>query len=183
MSSDSTKKRRIADGSNDNIGLGSDEASTAAIIAEMKEHLMCMQNKMDGMQSEMDGMKSRLSHMDELEKKCQRQEGKCNILEDKCDSLQRSIEILNEENKWEYSAPPIPTSHWTSLDFDADYIDDMEELVKEIKSYASELRSGVYHEIDLGEETPEDNLNGGRILQYDDILLPHWRELANAIQH
>ena len=184
MSSDSIKKRKIADegSNNDDNGVDSDESSTAAMIAEMREHMMCMKNKMDGMQSEMDGMKSRLSRMDELEKKCQQQEEKFNILEERCDSLQRSVEILSKESTWEYSAPPIPTSHWTGLGFDEEYIEDMLELAIGIKRYTCELRSGKYHEISLGEETQEDNLNGGRIMQFDDLLLPHWKELANAIQ-
>ena len=186
MSSDSTKKRRIADevsNNNDDNGVGIVGSSTTAIIAEMKEHMREMQNKMDGMQNEMNGMKSRLSRMDELEDKCQHQEEKCNTLEDRCDSLQRSIQILNKENKWEYSAPPIYTSHWTGLGFDEDYIDDMEALVKAIRNKTNIIREerGRMECITLGEES---NSNGaaGTLLQYDKVILPHWKELATALQ-
>ena len=50
-SPDSIKKRRIAGGSNNDDNVSSDGSSTTAIIAEMKEYMMCMQNKIDGMQS------------------------------------------------------------------------------------------------------------------------------------
>jgi len=174
MSSDSTKKRRIADegSNNDDNGVGSDGSSTAAIIAEMKEHLMCMQNKMDGMES-------RLSRMDELEKKCQQQEERCNILEDKCDSLVSGMKVLMKENKWEYSAPPIPTSHWTGLGFDAVYIESMEDLVHEIRNKTNIMRE----EEDMDCITLGDSSNvSGTVLQYDNVLLPHWEELATALQ-
>ena len=172
MSCDSTntKKRRISTG---NSGGDDDGSSTAAMmIAKMKEHMICMQNKIDGMQSEMNGMKSRLSRMDELEQKC-------SILEEKCDYFERGMKILIKENKWEYSAPSIPYRHWIDLGFGEDYIEDMESLLSTIKSRCSALRKG---EGNIGDSTVHLESPSGTLLRYDDALLPHWKEFATALQ-
>jgi len=186
-----------------------ESGTLSAILAEMKD-MKCKLSRMDElesksalMQNEIDSMKDRVSHVKELESRStllqnelditKRQcnflqnemngmKDKCTYLETKCDSLERSVEILSKESTWEYSAPEIPESHWDNLEFDEEYIENMLELANGIKRFTCELRSGEYHEISLGEETDEDILNGGRFVQHDDILLPHWKELANAIQ-
>jgi len=182
-SPDSTKKRRVATGNNsgggvDNNGLDDDGITMSTILA-----------KLNDMQNEMNGMRSRLSRMDELEKKYHRQEDKCTALETKCntlekkcthldarcESLQRSVQILGQESTWEYSAPPVPLSHWRGLP--ENHIDQMQKLLTDIYEYTSDLRGDEQ----LG------NICLGRpysdiLLQHDDILLPHWRELANALQ-
>ena len=157
------------------------------------------------MQNEMNGMKSRLSRMDELEKKYQRQEDECKLLkancntlekkcttlekkctnlDTRCDSLQRSVQILSKESKWEYSAPPIPDSHWRGLP--EEDIGGMERLLRLIEGYAGALRGGRWSDgeqvdkICLGQESP-DNVEID-MLHHDDVLLPHWEEFANALQ-
>ena len=124
------------------------------------------------MQKEMDGMRDRLSRMDELETKYEQQEERCN-------SLQRSIQILSAENKWEYSAPPIPRSHWTDQGFDEYYIDQIENLLDDMQECTCLLRSGKCTDIALNHSIINNETD---ILQHDDKLLPHWMELANAIQ-
>ena len=199
-SPDSIKKRRIATtgnsgggGGNDN-GIVDDGSTTMSkILAKMND----MQNEMNGMKSELDSckssrdamqkemntMKNRLSHIDELEKKCDTLETKCNVLEKKCihldtrcDSLQRSVQILSKESKWEYSVPPIPDSHWRG--FDEYYIEQIQNFLSDIKRKTCELRSGkeLGGSIYLGFADDEDPL------QHDDILLPRWKEFANALQ-
>ena len=138
---------------------------------------------MDELENEVDGMKSRLSHVDELEKKCQIQEenmdkleSKCKALEGKCNSLERSIQILIKEQKWKYAAPSIPKSYWDR----PEDIEGMGYLLKQMKDRTVELRSGRNIQQHI-------LLNGGfegteTVLLYDDILLPHWKELANALQ-
>ena len=183
MSTNNTTKKRKVD-SDDESGI-----SLAAVLAEMQE-MKSKLSRMDelesrciSMQNEMDGMKGRLSRMDELEKKCQQQEEKCNILEDRCDSLQRSIEILNKESTWKYSAPSIPNSHWTGLGFNAEYIECMDELVKEIRNTTITLRNGEYIEyVTFGEASSENGDDVVNVLQLDNLLLPHWREFTTALQ-
>ena len=180
MSSNNTTKKRKVDSDESGISL-------AAVLAEMQEmksklsrmdelesRCINMQNEMDGvksrstiMQNEINSMKDRISHIDELE--------------NKCDSLQRSVEILSKESSWEYSAQSIPNSHWTDLGFDAEYIQDMTCLVNEIRNKTCRMRNGeCIQYITLGEESPEDA--AGTLLQYDDVLLPHWKEFITALQ-
>jgi len=91
---------------------------------------------------------------------------------------------LIKENDWEYSAPPIPTSHWTGLGFDEVYIECMEDLVDEIRKKTSTIREegGYMDYITLGVESPGNDDDTVTFLLYDNGLLPHWKELATALQ-
>ena len=145
MSSPETtmKRKAAADGhqgggdceSNAATDEGATTLALASILAEMKD-----------MRLEMKDMKGRTN---ELESKCQMQEknmdklkSKCKMLEVKCDSLERSMQILIKEQKYEYSGPYIPTSHWIDQGLDVDYIEGMEHLLRQVKDGAIELRSG-----------------------------------------
>jgi len=102
----------------------------------------------------------------------------CQSLETKCSSLERSISILTKESKWEYSVPDIHRSYWIDKGYSDDYSDDMEELIEDMKSLCSQLRSGECTSfITLGGHE-----NGLLLDNDDDVLLPHWEELANALQ-
>ena len=119
------------------------------------------------MQNEINNMKDRISHIDELE--------------NKCGLLQRSIQILSKENKWEYSTCPKPDSYWIERGFDEDYIDSMKELMSEIIRNTIRLRKKECIEyITLGVASPDNDV--GTLLQYDDALLPHWKEFTTALQ-
>ena len=133
---------------------------------EMEAQAVSMQKEMDdakaravSIQDEMDSMKTRLAQFDEMEARCE--------------SLERSIKILIDEQKWEYSAPDIPTSYWDERGFDQDYIEDMKNFLTQIKDVTCELISGsdIRNEwIGLGNEDSD-----ATALLYDDLLLPHWK--------
>ena len=148
-----------------------DGTTLASILAEMKD-----------MKSEMNGMKGRLSRMDELEKKCQIQEENCQLLKAECGSLERSMQLLIKEQKWEYSAPSIPAIYWVNEGLDAEHIEGMGYLLEQLEGRTAELRSGrnIQNSILLSGGFEDDNDN--TVLLHDDILLPHWEELANALQ-
>ena len=160
-SADSTKKRKVECPDDTAQLTAADEGSMVDIIAQMR--------------SEMNDMKSShllsKSRIDELENKCE-------VLETKCSSLERSIGILTKESKWEYSVSDIHRGYWIDKGYSDDYADDMEELIEEIKSLCSQLRSGKYTSfITLGGH------ENGLLLDNDnDVLLPHWEEFANALQ-
>ena len=125
-SPDSTKKRRLAvdNSDGDDSGIVDDGSSTA-----MSKILA----KLNDMETEMNGMNSRLSRMDELEGRCNTMQNemdslqkKCTNLDARCESLELSVQILSDENKWEYSAPPVPLSHWRG--FNEDYINQMQKF-------------------------------------------------------
>ena len=178
MSSDTAKKRKVAAKEYD---CGSDHTAVAGvedIIAEMKARMTRMQN-------EMNSMRERLSNVDKLESKTSSMQNEIddmkrenNFLKTKCSSLEISVSILVKEQTWEYSAPGIPIGYWAEGGFDEDYIEEMESFLDDIKRATIALRKdGINNNlIFLG------NPESATALLHDDALLPHWNELANAMQ-
>jgi len=175
---------------------------------ELESRCINMQNEMDGMKSKLsriDNMQANIdnqkSHIVSLESKCisleetcsslqssidnkqsqiDKLESKCMHLEDKCGSYEKSIELLKKANNWKYSAPSIPSNYWEEQGFDMNHVTHMVKLVNDFKDTSSWLRRRECRGIGLN--LWEDNDNGDPlILQYDNVLLPHWIELANAI--
>ena len=158
MSADTTKKRKTDGGDSQgdyDVEISDNGTTMAAVLAKIND----MESRYTSLQNEMNGMKD-----------------KCTYLENRCDSLERSVMVLSKESKWEWSVPPISFSNWR--DFDEDYLERIDSFLDAIKSNTHQLRSGECTDIHLsfGEDS-EDTL-----ISHDDILLPHWRELANAIQ-
>ena len=176
-SNDASKRRKLATNNNSN-GAGTMVArGMEDLIAEMRLHLTSLQTKMNemetnniSMQNEIDSTKSRLLQMNELDKKNK-------YLEARCSSLERSVKILVKEQKWEYSAPDIPDSYWTNCGFDEGYIAEMKQSLRQIKQTTCDLRNDEVggKGIILGEGIDI-------VLLYDDALIPHWKELINAMQ-
>ena len=112
----------------------------------------------------------------ECRDKCGSLERKYGVLEVRCSSLERSIQVLKKDVDWTYSAPDIPRSHWIEQGQDEDYAANVEECLMSIKCDADRIRSlGVDYSNCL------DNMDNMAIL-HDDALLPHFKELADAIQ-
>ena len=183
-SNDNTSKRRkVATNSNSNGG----EDRTAEVAAGVEDDVIAKMIKVH-MQNEKDSIRGRLLQMDELESKIASMQGEIGSLKDvnnflkaRCGSLERSVKILIQEQKWEYSAPDIPRSHWEERDFGEDYIQLMEDFLAHIKQATCDLRNGVLNNerIILGDSGDEEFET---TLLHDDLLLPHWKELANALQ-
>ncbi|KAL7525258.1 hypothetical protein ACHAXR_003189 [Thalassiosira sp. AJA248-18] len=130
------------------------------MLAKMEAHMNELENKCQSMQREMDGMKD-----------------KSQFLEAKCGSLERTLQSLTKCKEWEYSAPPVPSRHWTELGFDEDYIYRMDSFLEDVKIITCKLRGGEHlQDISLGDGRSDE------IMLYDDILLPHWREFVDALQ-
>ena len=149
MSSKAIKKRKVVAAKECSEGGDNTAAGVEDIIAEMKAQMTRTQNKMNeieaqavsmqkemdnakaravSMQDEMDSMKTRLAQFDEIEARCE--------------YLERSMKVLIDEQKWEYSAPDIPESYWDERGFDQDYIEDMKNFLTQIKDVTCKLRSG-----------------------------------------
>ena len=184
MSSDAAKKRKL----NDNIsGDTVVAAGVEDIIAEMKVQMTRMQNEMFRTLSQMDELKKENKMLEtgaasmQNEVTLLKNENKC--LKARCSSLERSMQILIKERKWEYSAPDIPESHWEERDFDEDYIACIECFLKDVKKKTCDLRNGGAA---LGVDNDDADIDLGTdidiVLLHDDLLLPHWKELTNAMQ-
>ena len=167
MSSETAKKRKRDGGGDEEPGRSGGGAGVEKVVAEMKTQMTRMENRMG-----------------ELERKCSSLEtsladakGKCEFFEARCESLESTVQVLIKEQKWEYSAPTIPTSHWVDQGFNEDYIEWMELFLREIKAKTCALRSGLcsHNDIDLGGAND-------MVLRHNDALLPHWKEFATALQ-
>ncbi|KAL7528646.1 hypothetical protein ACHAXR_002543 [Thalassiosira sp. AJA248-18] len=150
---------------------GHDVTPQNNMMAEMKAMMARMQN-------EMNSMKLQLNET----------EGRCHYLEARCGSLERTLKSLAKNQKWVYSAPDIPESHWTELGFDADYINKMHDFINRLKNLTCALRGGEHVNKRLGHGNSiylkggwDDDNQGPMILRHDSLLLPHWTELADAL--
>ncbi|EJK71066.1 hypothetical protein THAOC_07526 [Thalassiosira oceanica] len=112
-----------------------------------------------------------------LDRKSESLERSCDKLEARCNSLERSIQVLKNDVSWSYSAPDVPRDHWIEQGHDEDYADNVDWCIERIKGNAETIRSegeNVYCScLDY-----EDQL----AIMHDDALLPHYKELADAIQ-
>ncbi|EJK61823.1 hypothetical protein THAOC_17619 [Thalassiosira oceanica] len=94
----------------------------------------------------------------------------------RCAVNARSIQVLKKDVKWTYSAPDIPRSHWLNQGHGDQYIAEMTKIVKGIKRSTEKLRNGAVNDL------KQIFLKTAVSLAHDDILLPHWSELSDAIQ-
>ena len=123
MSSDTAKKRKVAAEEYDCGSVHTAVAGVEDIIAEMKSHIAGMQNKMNEMEIRAISTQNEATLLKKENKS----------LKTRCGSLERSMQILIKEQKWEYSAPDIPTSHWHNPHFDEEYIEEIESFLDDIK--------------------------------------------------
>ncbi|EJK52205.1 hypothetical protein THAOC_28551 [Thalassiosira oceanica] len=154
-----------------------DDMGLKALLDQHSEQMRRMQSQIDGLvainstlQARLDGQAgSQAREVDELRVKC-------NVLESRCSSLERSIQVLKKDVNWKYSAPDIPRSHWIDQGHDREYADNMKGCLRRIKGHVERIRNGenIYCTcLDY---------DGELTILHDDALLPHFKELADAIQ-
>ena len=93
----------------------------------------------------------------------------------RCDSLERSIQVLRKDINWTYSAHDIPRSHWIEQGHSEGDAANMEANIRHMKDEVERVRNGTRSGYNLLFE-------GNLSVQHDDALLPHFKELADAIQ-
>lgn len=89
----------------------------------------------------------------------------------------RDLMLMIEYQEWLYSSAQvvIPRSYWLSCGFDDEYAERMSTFLGRMRKYSHQLRRGdSIEEIDLWNRHQLSFL-------HDDILLPYWRELVNAL--
>jgi len=136
-------------------------------------------NEMKDMRKDMNGMKKEVT---KLTKKCNGMEkvqkdikssidndmsGRFDIVDEK----QKYHEMILKNQKWEYSASSLTVSYFDSIG--ADQRGEVEKFLKKIQKYTEEMRYGTSNgNIDL-------DFDG---VQYNEELLPHWKEFAAALK-
>ena len=86
----------------------------------------------------------------------------------KLDDRLKYHDILLQNQKWVYSAPRPSTEYWSTLDED----EQAEKFLKQIQQCTEEMRYGT------GDGKFEINAD----IPYNEELLPHWKEFANALE-
>ncbi|EJK59751.1 hypothetical protein THAOC_19988 [Thalassiosira oceanica] len=145
---------------------------------------MDLKNLLDRMQSQIDGLVAINSTLQarldgQAERQAQEVNGlreKCEVFESRCGSLERSIQVLKKDVDWSYSAPSIPRRHWIEQGHDEEYADKMEDILCRIKGDVTSIRNGETISCTCLD------YYGQMAVLHDDALLPHFKELADAIQ-
>ena len=147
----------------------------AAANKELEGRNAALEERCEALDRKYDALLGKLQAL--CREKCESLERSCDKLEVRCSSLERSIQVLKKDVSWKYSAPDIPRSHWTEQGRDEEYADIMEDCLSRIKMDAEVMRAGVesYYCRCLDNE-------GQLTILFEDALLPHFKELADAIQ-
>ncbi|EJK63383.1 hypothetical protein THAOC_15959 [Thalassiosira oceanica] len=184
---DEGRKRKLEASNNEGSPVASDDMGLKAFLDQHSEQMRRMQSQIAGLMAINITLQARLDG--QAESQAQEVNGlreKCDVLESKCGSLERSIQVLKKDVSWTYSAPSIPRSHWIGQGHDEEYADNMEGCLGCIKEEVERIRRGG--------EGLERIRRGGECLcecldyyhqmavLHDDSLLPHFKELADAIQ-
>mmetsp|Transcript_48462 Transcript_48462/g.58476 ORF Transcript_48462/g.58476 Transcript_48462/m.58476 type:complete len:407 (-) Transcript_48462:240-1460(-) len=166
MSSDDAKRRKL-----DGTGETELPSSFENMMTEMRTMIEQNCTQITRMQNE---QKQPALQQIELENRCQ-------YLEANCSSLERSLQVLAKDVKCQYSVPDIPMNHWNERGYDEVYVDSMVFLLAELRINTCNMRRGGYG---ASLYLQGDNAMN-RLIPHDDHLapvLPHWGELADAIQ-
>ena len=123
-----------------------------------------MQNRMDTIQNKnKERIDSMQTAIDALTKKNQELE---NTVKD--------LTLKNEYNEWSYTAEDIPASYWIEHGLVEEESAERNEFISTMKEYTHQLRQGESPKtIELAVVETD--------LLHDDILLPHWKELTDAL--
>ena len=152
----------------DSIGGETMSPTEEKSISPLSVHLVT--RVMEQMKIQIDGLLHRNSAL----------EAENRALGNRCKSLEQSIEVLSKDIDWKYSPPHIPRSYWLEQGFDDEYATEAMSFIEYLKDDAEEARNdadAMMEVVEIGASLPE-----GMILRYDDALLPHFAELADAIR-
>ena len=152
------------------------EAHTTREINRLKNELKSqMDEEMSGAYSEMEDMQEEIDSL-KLQLRMQQEDTKFALVEKSSTSSSTRID------NWEYPLSiETSTSYWIDRGFDLAYSRAVDELLRKIKCMTRDMRRGRYvHRIDLDVYFDDESEN--TILIHDDILLPHWRQLTDALE-
>ncbi|EJK45424.1 hypothetical protein THAOC_35963 [Thalassiosira oceanica] len=178
---DEAKKRKLEASNSEESPFASDDMDLKALLDQHSQQMQRMQSQIDGLVATNGALQARLDQAESQAKEVNELRGKCDVLESRCDSLERSIQVLRKGVFWSYSAPDIPRSHWIEQGHNEEYAARfMEGCVERIKEDVEDIRNG---EEDRCSCLDYCHLAGQMaVVLHDDALLPHFKELADAIQ-
>ena len=142
------------------------------MMQSMQEEMKNMQNTMKNIQSKQIRVENSNSQsMRDVKKKLNTNHMKFLDMDEKL----KYHEVLLKNQKWEYSASrPLYDGYWDNLDEDED--EAAEEFLEQVEKYTKAMRYG--HGISDGEI----DVSLDTSVSYNEVLLPHWKEFANALE-
>ena len=185
MSSNSTKKRRVAADGTDGTGSAHDvHKELMAMKSTMNEllnhtraqteNMTSMMKVMGSMQAEMKSMRRDMNSMrQDIDMGFNEAYDHTKDLHDKLNYH----EVLLEDQKWKYSAPRPSEEYWNSLEDNPLPPVEVQESVAE--SFLVDIQTCT-EAIRYGTHNGEVHLIGGPRAHHEE-LLPHWREFTNAL--
>jgi len=157
-------------------GCAGEVLSTQDMMTEVKA---LVQQNNSQLRMEIESMKQQ--HERDMNTIKQQHEEEVGDMKRRCEYLEGAVKVLAKDVKWEYSAPNIPDSHWIEQGHDEDYVEGMRLFLGGLYDATCSMRSGKYKQdyglsdICLGDDEYPTVLHA-------DKLLPHWKELIDAIQ-
>jgi len=196
MSEEAAKRRKREGHDMASVEEDGDDGTAAVssdIMSEMKamfnKQMLQMKNEMNQqmvqMKADMD--QKRLKMQDEIdcltrqiEELTKNEGGLDQRIVDYHLSQQQKVAVSKIDD-WEYPLSiDIPANYWIEQGFNAAYSRAVKAILRKIQHLTCCMRMGLYvHNIDL--EVSFENVNENTILIHDDILLPHWRQLTDAL--
>jgi len=178
-----TKKRRVGGGDtgvSDNGG-GSELAAIKSMMQELVQQnrtqidmISNMQGKINNMQGEITRLSQKCNTTETTIKSVKVSQGKSlaaiNSRFDEVNDKLKYHDILLQNQGWKYSAPHPSTEYWSN--FDEDEENEAEDFLNHIKKSTEDMRYGT------GDGEIEINAN----VSYNEELLPHWEEFAEALE-
>lgn len=198
----SAKRRKIDGGSGDDSGGenlywssmgGGGPSDIVTMVAAMQKEMEGMQRRMAEMEGRVKDLKEsnkiiekRLSYIEknkklkveskinDLNKRIKKDRHKVRrVVDAMYNRIQKSLtyhRYLIKNQQWKNPVPIIPSSYWASNGYDEETAADLKELVKKIRGGTKYLRvDGERGRIGVSRS------HDGRIIPYDDVLLPQWK--------
>ena len=122
----------------------------------------------------------------ELQAELERCKLEQNAMEQRHDRVVRDLKgSYSDALKWAYSVKSTPRGYWLEKGHTEEYAYAMEVLLNKFKQIIKKLRTGTADECIFIAFNPQDDEGNsdGDTAEHDDILMPYWKELANAIIH
>mmetsp|Transcript_5209 Transcript_5209/g.12091 ORF Transcript_5209/g.12091 Transcript_5209/m.12091 type:complete len:490 (-) Transcript_5209:40-1509(-) len=92
----------------------------------------------------------------------------------RCESLERSIRILKKEGNWTYRSPNVWLSWFGEQGHEEGHVFGVRRLIQSIEATTKDLRASRSAKVDVGGEE-------GSLILSNDVMDPHWEQLANAM--
>ncbi|EJK58270.1 hypothetical protein THAOC_21623, partial [Thalassiosira oceanica] len=120
--------------------------------------------------------------------KCKREHSRvvAELEREKIATEERHVQLVRNLNgalKWAYTVKAIPRDHWLEKGYTEEYADAMDEFQDRFKRIIKELRTGMVDGLISVTFRLLDHEDNNVTADHDDLLIPYWKEFADALIH